>query len=118
MTARARAYAVVKGDSMALHPACHAVETYLVAWFPAGVIEEYDWAERRCWVFKVSVPRHTFRLLVSTRFLDDTGDEEIGRLMHEWHVAARMRMAGAKEWVHVGCDGVTFADAEPSYPRP
>ena len=90
---------------MALHPACHAVEDYLAAWFPRSIIEEFEWAELRCWAFRVTVPTLTFQLLVSTQFLDETNDHDIGLLLDKWHVARQMRRAGADEWVLVTLDG-------------
>jgi len=99
---------------MALHPACHVVEDYLAAWFPRGVIEEFEWTARRCWAFKVSVPRLTFQLLVSTQFMDKTHDAEIGRLLQDWHVASQMRVIGMKDWVYVTQTGVSFGAPEPT----
>ncbi len=75
---------------MVLHPACHAVENYLAAWFPESVIEEFEWASKQCWVFQVSVARATFQVLVSTQFLDKTDEHEIERLLQDWHVAHRV----------------------------
>lgn len=98
---------------MALHPVCHVVENYLAATFPRGVIEEFEWTAQRCWVFKVTVPRHTFQLLVSTKFLDETHDHEIDRFLREWHVASRMRVAG-REWTLVTAQGVTQGVPEPA----
>lgn len=97
---------------MALHPACHVVEDYLAATFPRSVIEEFEWTARRCWAFKVSVPRLNFQLLVSTQFLDKTHDHEIGRLLRDWQVASRMRMVGTKEWVYVADSGVSLGVPE------
>ncbi len=100
---------------MALHPANHVVEDYLAGWFRKGVIEEFEWTERKCWVFKVECPKRTpecpirtLQLLVSTQFLDKTNDYEIGRLLHEWHVASRMRLAGPDGSVLVTLNGVSL----------
>jgi len=81
---------------VALYAACHAVENCLAVWFPEGVIGEFEWTARQCWVFKVSVPTFTFQLLVGTVFLDKTNDHDMERLLHKWHVAGRMRMTGAR----------------------
>jgi len=100
---------------MALHPACHAVENYLAGWFPEGVIREFEWTARRAWVFEVSVPTLKLQLVVSTDFLDKTSDGDIGRLLHEWYVASRMRIVGTKRWVYLSHDGVSVG--EPEFPR-
>jgi len=97
---------------MALHPTCHAVENYLTTWFPGGVIKEFEWVAQRCWAFKVSVPSLHFQLLVSTEFLDKTRDDEIERLLHDWHVASLMRLEGARDWVYVSLDGASLGIPE------
>jgi hypothetical protein len=98
---------------MALHPACHVVEDYLAATFPGSVIKEFEWMAQRSWVFKVSVPRHTFQLLVSTKWLDQPNEHEIDRLLRDWHVASRMRLAG-RAWTLVTAAGVTQGLPEPA----
>lgn len=98
---------------MALHPACHVVEDYLAATFPGSVIKEFEWTALRSWVFKVSVPHHTFQLLVSTALLDLTNEHEVDRLLREWQVASRMRLAG-REWVRVTGEGVSQGQPEPA----
>jgi len=99
--------------ALLLHPACYAVEDYLAAWFPGGVIERFEWTGQRGWVFKVTVPKLAFQLLVSTQFLDKANDHEIGMLLHEWNVASRMRMVGTKDWVCVTPNGVSLGVPEP-----
>jgi hypothetical protein len=96
---------------MALHPACHVVEDYLAATFPRSVIKEFEWAAQQSWVFKVSGLHHTFQLLVSTKLLDQTPEYEIDRLLREWHVASRMRLAG-REWTLVTLHGVSLGVPE------
>ncbi|HLJ59270.1 MAG TPA: hypothetical protein VKZ50_06030 [bacterium] len=98
---------------MALHPACHVVEDYLAAMFPRSVIEEFEWSAQRSWVFKVSVPRKTFHLLVSTKLLDQTNEHEIDRLLRELQVASRMRLAD-REWPLLTAEGVVLGLPKPA----
>jgi len=91
---------------MAAHPACHTVEDYLAAMFPGSVIQEYEWKAERCWAFKVSISRHTFQLMVSTKFLNEAPDHEIERCLRGSYVASRMRQAG-RAWILVTANGVT-----------
>jgi hypothetical protein len=107
--------------NMALHPASHAVEDYLAKWFRKGVIAEFELTEQQCWVFKVECPRRTpecpiatLQLRVSTQFLDKTNDYDIGRLLQEWYVAGRMRLAGPNGWVLVTLNGVSQGVPQPA----